>query len=435
MTAREIIQKKRDRVELTPAEIRWIVDGYTRSEIADYHISALLMAIFLNGMTPREVMALTLAMRDSGKVLDLGDLSGTKVDKHSTGGVGDKTSLLLAPIAAACGVIVPMITGRALGHTGGTLDKLESISGFNPRPSPDAIREQLRTTGAVIMGQTDDLAPADRKIYALRDVTGTVESIPLITASILSKKLAEGIDGLVMDVKTGSGAFMPTRRLSTELARSIATVCRGAKTRCVSLITDMDQPLGRAIGNALEVRECVEFLNGDCEERMEDLTLTLSAHMIRLGKASRNLEHARQLAYEAVSSGEAWRRFREIVRAQGGDLDVIDHPEKLPRADHVDPFVASKSGFLARADAKLLGVASNTLGAGRLRVDDKVDLAVGLQMRKRAGDRVKKGDVLCDVHWNDSSRLELALPLIRQAFEIRATRTRPRPLVHAVLEG
>src|SRR2546425_2268229 len=317
ISAREVIQKKRDRQTLTPQEISSFLRGYMSSQIADYQVAAWLMAVYLNGMTLEETRTLTREMRDSGTVLDLSSIAGKKVDKHSTGGVGDKTSLLVAPIAAACGVTVPMITGRALGHTGGTLDKLQSIPGFNPKPSPAEIVKILKSTGAVLMGQTEDLAPADRKIYALRDVTATVESIPLITASILSKKLAERIDGLVIDVKAGSGAFMPTLKKASALAQSIVDVCRSMKTKIVVLITDMEQPLGRAVGNALEIRECIEFLNGKTPEDLETVSITLAAHMIRLSGRTRSVEQASKLAYEAVYKGQAAKRFREIIRAQG----------------------------------------------------------------------------------------------------------------------
>src|SRR6266850_6000635 len=320
----EIIRKKRDRETLTSDEIAGFIRGYMSSEVADYHMTAWLMAVYLNGMNIDETLALTREMRDSGGGLDLSSIKTRKIDKHSTGGVGDKTSMIVAPIAAACGVTVPMITGRALGHTGGTLDKLESIPGFNPKPSAERVVEILKSSGAVIIGQTDDLAPADRRIYALRDVTATVESIPLITASILSKKLAAGIDGLVMDVKTGSGAFMSTLKMAKALSRSLVEVCRSMKTRIVVLITDMEQPLGRAIGNALEIRECVDFLHGRTPEDLETVSIALAAHMIRLSGRTRSVEQASKLAYEAVSRGEAAKRFRAIIRAQGGDERVIE---------------------------------------------------------------------------------------------------------------
>src|SRR6266702_7173979 len=435
ISPRDIIQKKRDGCNLTAGEIAAFIRGYMSSEIADYHVSAWLMAVYLNGMTIEETLALTREMRGSGRGLDLSSIKSKKIDKHSTGGVGDKTSMIVAPIAAACGVTVPMITGRALGHTGGTLDKLESIPGFNPKPSPGKIIEILKSTGAAIMGQTDDLAPADRRIYALRDATATVESIPLITSSILSKKLAEGIDGLVMDVKTGSGAFMPTLKAATSLSRSIVDVCRAMKTKVVVLITDTEQPLGRAIGNAMEIRECIEFLNGQAPEDLETVTTALAAHMIRLGGQARSLDHASKLAYQSVARGEAAQRFRKIIRAQGGDERVVDNPDLLPRAANTTGFRAKTSGFVTRCDAKFLGLASNALGAGRHRVEDHVDLAVGIYLDKKLGDRVVKGEVLCRIHWNDERRFTGAVPLIEQAYQIESKPPRRRSLIHAVLKG
>ena len=432
---REIIQKKRDRQQLTSEEIAAFIRGYMSSEVTDYQVAAWLMAVYLNGMEIHETLALTREMRDSGKGLNLSSIRTKKIDKHSTGGVGDKTSMLVAPIAAACGVVVPMITGRALGHTGGTLDKLESIPGFDPRPSPAKALAILKSAAAVIMGQTDDLAPADRRIYALRDVTATVESIPLITASILSKKLAEDIDGIVLDVKTGSGAFMPSRERARDLARSIVDVSRKMKTKIVVLITDMEQPLGRAIGNALEIRECIEFLKGNTPEDLETVSLALAAHMIRLGGRAKTIQQALKMAYDAVSRGEAAERFRQIIQAQGGDSRVMDNPDLLPRTAFVDRYRSPSDGFVTRCDAKLLGLASNTLGAGRNRVDDVVHPAVGLYLERKAGDQVKRGDVLCQIHWNDEQRLSSARPLIEKAYEVRARPPEERPLIVAVLAG
>jgi pyrimidine-nucleoside phosphorylase len=435
MTPSEVIQKKRDGGVHTDQEIAYFIRGFLSHEITDYHMSAWLMAVYINGMTRNEVLALTREMRDSGAVLNLSALPGKKVDKHSTGGVGDKTSMIVAPIVAACGVTVPMITGRALGHTGGTLDKLQSIPGFNPLPTPTKVSNILKTAGAVIMGQTDDLAPADRRMYALRDVTATVESIPLITASILGKKLAEQIDGLVIDVKVGSGAFMPTMQKSRELARSLVDVCRAMKTRIFVVMTDMEQPLGRAIGNALEIRECIDFLHGHSPEDLETVSLALAAHMIRLGGRARTVAQASRLAYEAVSKGKAADRFRLIIREQDGDERVIDDPDILPRAKHVENFAATSKGFVTRCDAKLLGLASNALGAGRNKVDDAIDPAVGLYLKKKLGDPVARGETLCEIHWNDEKRLQNAMPLIENALEIKPRPGRSRPLIHAVLEG
>src|SRR5215510_1175506 len=313
---REIIQKKRDRQTLTSEEIIDFVRGYGSSELAAYQMAAWLMAVYIDGMEIGETLALTRAMRDSGTPLNLSSIRKKKVDKHSTGGVGDKTSMIVAPIAAACGVTVPMITGRALGHTGGTVDKLESIPGFDPRPPLEKAALILQNAGAVMMGQTDDLAPADRRIYALRDVTATVESIPLITASILSKKLTEDLDGLVLDVKTGSGAFMPTLTEARKLARSVVEVGRGMKTKIVALITDMEQPLGRAIGNALEIRECIECLKGNAPEDLKTLSIALTAHMIRLAGRTKSIAEVERMAYDALSKGVAADKFKQMIRSQ-----------------------------------------------------------------------------------------------------------------------
>lgn len=435
MNAAEVIRKKRDGEVLTASEIRSFIQGYISGEVADYQMSALLMAIFLRGMSTAETLALTLTMRDSGNVLDLSSIGGKKIGKHSTGGVGDKTSLIIAPLAAACGVLVPKITGRALGHSGGTLDKLESIPGFNSSPTGAQALAQLRKVGAVIMGQTADLAPADKRMYALRDVTATVESVPLITASILSKKLAEDIDGLVLDVKTGSGAFMPSRKAAGRLARSIVDICRATKTRVAALITDMEGPLGCAVGNALEVREAIEVLQGRGATDLRNLSILLSAYMLRMSGVTRSLPQAMRLAGRAIQSGSAFTRFRRIVEAQGGNPETIDEPNRLPKANHVEEFRSRETGYLQHADARLLGLASNALGAGRQKVTDSVDPAVGLWMRKKPGDRVEVGEPLCDIHWNERHRLKEAEALIESAFRVGRTRPRPRPLVHAVLEG
>src|SRR5262245_17087701 len=429
MTPRHIIQKKRDGEILTDDEIAFFVRGYMRSLVTDYHMAALLMAIYLRGMTRNETLALTREMRDSGKVLDLSSIPGKKIDKHSTGGVGDKTSLIIAPIVAACGVVVPMITGRALGHTGGTLDKLQSIPGFDPHPTPLRIVAQLREIGAVIMGQTDDIAPVDRRMYALRDVTGTVESIPLITASIVSKKVAEGIDGLVMDVKTGSGAFMPDLKTSSALGESIAAVCHKLKTKSVVVISDMDQPLGKAIGNALEVQECIDCLNGKASGDLLELCIALSAHMIHLSGRAPSVARAARMAREAVAKGDAAKRFREIIRMQGGCERVMDDSGILPKASHVQAVKSAVSGFITRCDARSMGLASNALGAGRLRIDDTIDPAVGIYLLKKVGDKVSRGEPLCEVHWNDESRLRDALSLIKEAYEIKSRALKPRPLI------
>jgi len=433
VTLREIIAKKRDGGRLTDGEIGFFIQGYTKSEITDYQASALLMAICIRGMDANETRALTQAMRNSGKVLDLSAIPGAKIDKHSTGGVGDKTSLLLAPIVAACGITVPMMAGRALAHTGGTVDKLQSIPGFDASPDPRRIVSLLAQNGAILMGQTRDLAPADRRLYALRDATETVISIPLITASILSKKLAEDIDGLVLDVKTGSGAVMPTPNLSMQLARSIASTCRKLKTKIVVLLTDMDQPLGCAVGNALEVRECVDFLNGTSPTDLQALTLALASHMILMAGKARTIRAAERMAFETVESGAARQRFLDIVKAQGGDIRSIENPDLLPKARNITALKATRTGIVNRADARLIGDACNALGAGRVKMDDTIDPAVGVVLRKKVGDRVTRGEPLCDIHWNDEQRLRSAMPLLKEAFKIGDRAVRRRPLILDVL--
>jgi pyrimidine-nucleoside phosphorylase/thymidine phosphorylase len=433
VTIREIIAKKRDGGRLTDGEIGFFIQGYTKSEVTDYQASALLMAICIRGMDANETRALTQEMRDSGEVLDLSAIPGAKIDKHSTGGVGDKTSLLLAPIVAACGVTVPMMAGRALAHTGGTIDKLESIPGFDTSPEPRRIVSLLARNGAILMGQTRDLAPADRLLYALRDATETVISIPLITASILSKKLAEDIDGLVLDVKTGSGAVMPTPNLSMQLARSIASTCRKLKTKIVVLLTDMDQPLGCAVGNALEVRECVDFLNGTSPADLQTLTLALASHMILMAGKARTMRAAERMALDTIESGAARQRFFDIVKAQGGDTRALENLDLLPKARNITALKAVRTGIVNRADARLIGDACNALGAGRVKMDDTIDPAVGVVLRKKVGDRAIRGETLCDIHWNDEQRLHSAMPLLKAAFKIGNHAVRRRPLILDVL--
>jgi pyrimidine-nucleoside phosphorylase/thymidine phosphorylase len=435
MTPRDLIQKKRDGGELTRDEIAFFIRGYLDGRVADYQVSALLMAIYFQGMTAAETIALTAEMRDSGRVLDLSGIPGKKIDKHSTGGVGDKTSIMVASIAADCGVVVPMITGRALGHTGGTLDKLQSIPRFEPKPATERVVTILRDIGAVIMGQTVDIAPADGLIYALRDVTATVESIPLITASILSKKLAAGIDGLVMDVKTGSGAFMPTLEKASDLARSLVDVGRKMKTKVVVFITDMEQPLGRAVGNSLEIRECIEFLEGNAAEDLETVTIALASQMIHMSGRAKTVEEGSRMAFESVSQGGALKRFRDILRAQGGAEQVLDKPDIMPAASHVHELRAKTSGYITRCDAQAIGRAAVVLGAGRNKVDDIIDPSVGFLVEKKLGDRVARGDTLCRIHWNDENKMRAALSIVQQAFEIKPRAETRGPLIHAVLEG
>ena len=403
MRAYEIIHAKRDGKAIPPAEIAALVDGFTRGEIPDYQMAAFCMAVFFRGMDDAEVRALTEAMLRSGDVLDLSDVPGAKVDKHSTGGVGDKVSLALAPLAAACGVKVPMISGRGLGHTGGTLDKLEAIPGFRVDLPVDRFRALVRDVGACLIGQTSRLAPADRKLYALRDVTATVESIPLIASSIMSKKLAEGIDALVLDVKVGSGAFMKRPEDARALARTLAAIGRGMGKKVSALLTAMDQPLGRAVGNALEVVETIELLRGGGPPDLREVTIELTAEMLVLGGAATDREAARGKVAGAIADGRGLAKLEEIVAAQGGDPAAIRDPGRLPRAPRTFDVPAPAAGLVEGIDAEAIGLAAVALGAGRARVEDRVDPAVGIVVNKKIGDRVGRGEALCTVHEGDRS--------------------------------
>lgn len=424
-----LVRKKRDGEPLTPEEITQLVRGYVSGEVADYQMSAFAMATFFRGMKPEEVVALTLAMRDSGVVLPRGRFGGPTVDKHSTGGVGDKVSLCLAPLAASLGVRVPMVSGRGLGHTGGTVDKLESISGFDMSLDEHALVALVRAHGLAFGRQTEAIAPADRRLYALRDVTATVESVPLITASILSKKLAEGLDGLVLDVKVGRGAFMRTRREATTLARSLVGVARGAGVRVSALLTDMDVPLGATIGNALETREAIEVLHGRGPEDVVALTTTLCAEMLRLARLVRTRREGEARAHEALRDGRARRTFEAIVKAQGGDPRVVGEPDRLPQAPvrHVVP--APKAGFVADADPMALGLAAMALGAGRRLVTDVIDPAVGLELHARVGDRVERGAPLATVHARSDADARAAEAAVLAATRLAPRRPKPRTLV------
>jgi pyrimidine-nucleoside phosphorylase/thymidine phosphorylase len=395
-----------------------MIDGLATGEVADYQWSALLMAILWRGMDDDETAALTHAMLHSGLVLDLSDLPGRKIDKHSTGGVGDKTSLILAPIAAACGVLVPMVSGRGLGHTGGTLDKLEAIPGFNVRLDLAQYREVLRRCGLVLVGQTAEIAPADRKLYALRDATATVESIPLITASILSKKLAEGIDGLVLDVKTGNGAFMELEDDARALARSMGRITRALGKDVVVLLTRMDQPLGLAIGNAIEVEESINCLKGDGPEDLVGLSVDLAAEMVLMAGLAPTIAEARARCLSAIADGSALEKFRLLIEAQGGDPKVIDDPSRMQGARRRVEVKARRDGFVDRLESRPLGVATMLLGAGRERVDSAIDHGVGAWLHKKEGDAVVEGDTLCTLLVNDEKRLAEAVATIEAAYSI-----------------
>jgi len=432
----DVIRKKRDGAELSPEEIRGLVDAYTNSAIPDYQVSAWLMAVVLRGMTRAETAALTDSMLHSGEVLDLSSLKPRKVDKHSTGGVGDKTSLVLAPLAAAAGVAVPMISGRGLGHTGGTLDKLEAIPGFNVNLPVNEFRRVLKTCGCAMIGQTAEIAPADRKLYALRDVTGTVESPYLICASIMSKKLAEGIDALVLDVKTGSGAFMKSEKDAAFLAELMVETGERMGKKVVALLTDMDQPLGNMIGNALEVVEVIDVLRGRGPEDLRQLCLELAAWMLYLGGVAGSVDEGKQRSAEIISSGKALEKFRQMVELQGGNPRVLDDPGLLPQAQHQMAVSPSKAGFLTSMQCEQIGTACVILGGGRERKEDSVDPSVGIILHKKVGDRIAAGEALATIHYNSEPLAVRARQLIEASCRIGdAPPSAMRPLIHKVIQS
>ena len=431
MRAVDLIRRKRDSGSLSAAEIRFLVEGIAAGTVPDYQWAALCMAIVWRGMDAAETAALVDAMLHSGTVIDLAEIPGPKVDKHSTGGVGDKTSLILAPIAAACGVTVPMVSGRGLGHTGGTLDKLESIPGFRIDLDLAAYRRIARECGLVLIGQTAEIAPADRVLYALRDATATVESIPLITASILSKKLAEGIDALVLDVKTGDGAFMPREEDARRLAESMAGIGRELGKPMQVVLTDMNAPLGRTVGNALEVRESVACLRGGGPADLMEVSLELAAEMLVIGGVAPDLAAARDRCRRAIADGSALERFRRVVAAQGGDPAVCDDPAGvLPRPRAVAPFRIDRPGWISRMLAWPVGQASMLLGAGRSRVDAPIDPAAGIVLHRQVGDRVAAGDVIAELHYDPrTADIRGALATFETAITVAAEPPPPRRLI------
>ena len=428
----DIIQRKRDGAELGVDEIRFFIEGYASGAVPDYQAAALAMAVFFRGMTPAEIGALCESMMRTGEVLDLSDLPGPKVDKHSTGGVGDKTSLILAPLAAACGVYVPMISGRGLGHTGGTLDKLESIPGFQVRLSLAQFRRVLRECGLGLIGQTPEIAPADRKLYALRDVTGTVESLPLIAASIMSKKMAEGLDALVLDIKVGEGAFLTKYEDSKALAQTMVSIGRGMGKKMTALLTGMDQPLGRTVGNALEVVESIETLKGRGPKDLESLSLELTAWMLSLAGTAASLEAARTQARDALRSGAGLRKLQQVIEAQGGDPRVCDDTALLPRARETVDLPADADGRVTAIRCRPVGHAGMLLGAGRETLDSRIDPAVGVVLHKKVGDLVIQGEPLLTVHVNDRARLDDALAILRDAIQVGPEALPAVPLVREV---
>ena len=431
----DLIRKKRDSGENSREEINFLIAGYTRGQIPDYQMAAWLMAAVLRGLNRAEIAALTEAMLHSGEVLDLSDFAGAKVDKHSTGGVGDNTSLILAPIVAAGGLTVPMISGRGLGHTGGTLDKLESIPGFNTGLSLEEFRRVMRECGMGLIGQTAEIAPADKKIYALRDATCTVENIGLICASIMSKKMAEGIDALVLDVKTGSGAFMQKEEDAVELAELMVETARRMGKKAVALLTDMQQPMGRMAGNSNEVIECIEVLRGGGPADLRELSLELSAWMFYLGERSASVDEGRELASRMIATGAALEKFRRVIALQGGDARVIDDTSLLPGARGRVDVRSERAGYLRDTNCLQFGIALAMLGGGRSMKEDAIDHGVGLEFHKRIGERVAAGEPLVTIDYNAETRLEQAKKLIAASFEIGDEAPAERPLIRRIIGG
>jgi pyrimidine-nucleoside phosphorylase len=429
----DLIQRKRDGGELAPEEIEFLIEGYTNGDIPDYQMSSFLMAVFFTTMTDREVSRLTECMLRSGDTVDLSAIPGIKVDKHSTGGVGDKTSLIVAPLAAAAGVIVPMMSGRALGHTGGTLDKLESIPGFRTNLTAEEFQKQLAELGLCFIGQTERLAPADRKLYALRDVTATVESIPLISSSIMSKKLAEGVDALVLDVKVGSGAFMKKQVDARRLAQTMVGIGRRMDKKVQALITDMNQPLGYAIGNALEVMEASQTLQNAGPSDLTKLSIELAARMIFLGKKSASLEEARRLAEQHLVDGSGYKKFKQVVAAQGGNAHALDEFSLLPNATGMREITSPRGGYVTSINAEDIGVASNMIGAGRDKKEDMIDPAVGIILEVKIGEKVDAGSVLCRLYYTKEDRVEEAADMVEDAFRISAQKPDERELILEVV--
>lgn len=430
----DIIRKKRFGEELTELEIRAFVDGVTDGSFADYQISALLMAICINGMSDRETLALTLAMAKSGETLDLSDIPGVKADKHSTGGVGDTTSLVLVPLVAACGVKMAKMSGRGLGFTGGTLDKLESIPGMSIDVDIDHFKRQVTDIGCAIIGQTAELAPADKVLYALRDVTSTVDCMPLVVSSILSKKLAAGCDVVVLDVKSGSGAIMDTPEKSRKLAEMMVRIGNLSGKRFSALITDMDQPLGNYIGNALEVEEAIDILSGKVTGDLKNVALTLGAHILRNAGVVETVQQGIEKLDEKIQNGEGLRKFAEMIAAQGGDPQVCYDTSLLPKAKKLIDIKAEKDGYISGMITSNIGNAAKLLGAGRERKTDVLDLSVGIVMKKRVGDAVKKGDVLCTLHIGEKSERIGAFNLMKKSILISDHKVEKRPLIQAVIE-
>lgn len=429
----DLICKKREGAELSDDEIRAMIEAYVSGEIPDYQMSSMLMAVFFRGMTDRECTTLTLAMRDSGDIVDLSSIPGIKVDKHSTGGVGDKTTLIIGPIVAACGIPVAKMSGRGLGFTGGTVDKWESIPGYQTALSEETFFRSVREHGISLVGQSGDLAPADKALYALRDVTGTVESIPLIASSIMSKKLAAGADKIVLDVTVGTGAFMQDIDRARELAKRMVAIGNGAGKETVAMLTDMNEPLGYAVGNNLEVKEAIEMLHGEGPEDLQEICYALAGMMIALAQDITN-EQGIALAKEKIADGSAWEKFREVVENQGGDLSYIEHPEKFPTAECSLDFTASKSGYITGMNTMDIGLAAGMCGAGRAKKDDVIDMSAGIVMKKKIGDAVQVGDTILTLHAASDDKLQKAAKHLENGvFRIGNEAPGPVPRIYEVI--
>ncbi|MBI4481845.1 MAG: thymidine phosphorylase [Acidobacteria bacterium] len=430
----DLIRKKRDGQELSCEEIALLIRRYVAGEVPDYQMAAFLMAVVFRGMTMVETQSLTRSMLETGKVVDLSFLPAPKVDKHSTGGVGDKVSLVVAPLAAAAGVVVPMMSGRGLGHTGGTLDKLESIPGFRVRCTEQEFKRALERNGLAFIGQTEDLVPADQKLYALRDVTATVESIPLIVGSIVSKKVAEGIDALLLDVKVGTGAFMKTEVLAESLARALVETSKALGMKSVALLTDMNQPLGHAVGNAVEVEEALRVLGGDGPEDLRLLCVEMASHMLVLAGTVKDLPEGRGRITDCLRSGAGLEKLEQVIEFQGGDSAVVRHPDRLPHARLRQEVASPQAAFVAGMDAEKIGHAAMLLGAGRDRMEAQVDPSVGILVHKKVGDRVERGEPLCTLLYNDPGKVPASLEQVLGAYHWDHQPAQPPALIKKILQ-
>lgn len=431
----DIIKKKRNGGELTKAEIEFFVQGFTAEKIPDYQVSAFMMAIYFQGMTKKETLYLTMALAHSGEMLDLSEIPSIKVDKHSTGGVGDKTSLVLAPMVAACGIPVAKMSGRGLGHTGGTIDKLESFPGFSTNISTKTFLQNVNQIGIAIMGQTADLAPADKKLYALRDVTATVDNLSLIASSIMSKKLAAGADAIVLDVKTGNGAFMKSQQDAMELAKEMVEIGNNAGRYTIAVISDMNQPLGYAVGNALEVKEAIAALKGEGPEDLIELCVTLGSQMLIAGGKAKKEEEARSMLYKTIEDGSAFRKLVEFVAAQGGEKEAVYHTEYLPQADIEYPVFSCREGYVSYIECEEIGNCSLLLGGGRETKESQIDLSVGLVLKKKIGDKVKIGEPLAVIHANTKEKAKEVEEYFLKAYTIGKEKPEEVPLIKAIIKS